>query len=435
MSVRIALGALIIQEREGFSDRDLVQHIAENPYMQYFLGLPAYQEEPLFHPSLMTHFRKRLGPDVLNQVNEWIVLAQRANEQHDNDDDDDEPPAPPTSGEKTSAHGESLEPIPHRGKLILDATCTPADIAFPTDLSLLNEAREKLEDIIDTLHRPYKGKRKKPRDRRQQARRDYLRAAKNRKLSGKELRKAIGKQLRYVGRDLRFVEQLAKLTGLTVLTRRQHRNLLVIHELYRQQLEMFRTRSHRIDDRIVNIAQPHVRPMVRGKVKANVEFGAKLAISVVNGYSLMERVSWDSFNEGTTLIESVENYVKRFGCYPEAILADKIYRNRKNLQYCKKHGIRLSGPKLGRPSKEAIAEHQRIGRLDAGERNAVEGKFGEGKRKYGLGLIRARLRQTSETVIALQLLVMNLNRKLRLLLWLIWVTFARCNFAQTEAAI
>lgn len=54
-----------------------------------------------------------------------------------------------------------------------------------------------------------------------------------------------------------------------------------------------------------------------------------------------------------------------------------------------------------------------------GERNAVEGKFGEGKRTYGLGLTRARLRQTSETVIALQFLVMNLQKRLWLLFWLI----------------
>ncbi len=430
ISVRIALGALIIQEREGFSDRDLVQHITENPYMQYFLGLPGYQEEPLFHPSLMTHFRKRLGPDVLNQVNEWIVLAEQENDQHG----DDEPPSTPTSTKETGTDGKPSEPPSHQGKLILDATCAPADIAFPTDLSLLNEAREKLEDIIDSLHRPHKGELKKPRDRRQQARRDYLRASKNRRLSSKGIRKAIGKQLRYVGRDLRFVEQLAKHTELTALTRRQYRNLLVINELYRQQSEMYHARSRRIDDRIVNIAQPHVRPIVRGKAKANVEFGAKLAISVVDGYSFMERVSWDSFNEGTTLIESVENYVRRFGFYPEAILADKIYRTRENLQYCKKHGIRLSGPKLGRPSKEAVTESKKLERLDAGERNAAEGKFGEGKRKYGLGMVRAHLSQTSETVIAMQLLVMNLERKLRLLLWLIWITFTRSNLAQIEAA-
>jgi IS5 family transposase len=158
-----------------------------------------------------------------------------------------------------------------------------------------------------------------------------------------------------------------------------------------------------------------VRPIVRGKVKANVEFGAKVAISLVDGYALMEKLQWDNFNEGITLQESVEAYYKRFGYYPEAVLADKIYRNRDNLRYCKERGIRLSGPQLGRPSKNEQTQQKRLVRRDASERNAIEGKFSEGKRGYGLGLIKASLQQTSETVIVLQLLVMNLERQLRVL--------------------
>lgn len=82
----------------------------------------------------------------------------------------------------------------------------------------------------------------------------------------------------------------------------------------------------------------------------------------------------------------MDRYKKRNGCYPEAVLADRIYRNRENLSYCKEHAIRLSGPKLGKPaSDEALLKaDKRVERQDASDRNAVEGKFGEGKRKYGL---------------------------------------------------
>lgn len=177
---------------------------------------------------------------------------------------------------------------------------------------------------------------------------------------------------------------------------------------------MYELRTHRIEDRIVSISQPHIRPMVRGKASAPVEFGAKVSVSMVNGYAFLERLSWDSFNEGVTLIETLEAYKKRFGCYPKTVIADKIYRTRENRAFCKAHGIRLSGPALGRPAQgEEAADGRRMARQDASERNAIEGKFGEGKRKYGLGLIRARLASTSEAVISLQLLVMNLERRLR----------------------
>lgn len=45
----------------------------------------------------------------------------------------------------------------NKGELLLDTTCAPADIAYPTDLSILYQDREKLEQIIDTLHEHERG--------------------------------------------------------------------------------------------------------------------------------------------------------------------------------------------------------------------------------------------------------------------------------------
>ncbi len=59
--VRMALGALIIQERLGFFDEELVEQIKENPYLQYFIGLPTFQKIASFDPLLMVHFRKRFN--------------------------------------------------------------------------------------------------------------------------------------------------------------------------------------------------------------------------------------------------------------------------------------------------------------------------------------------------------------------------------------
>lgn len=415
-SVRLALGALSIKERLNLSDEETVEQVTENPYLQYFIGLPAFQESAPFHSSSMTHFRKRLGPSIINQVNEWIVEAQAKSSPKDRDEDDpSDDDQGGTSCSSPDSSGNQENSRSNQGKLLLDATCAPADIAYPTDLRLLNEAREKLEGMIDTLHEPYRGQQRKPRTYRKKARKAYLSVAKQRNPRKKTLRKAVRRQLNYVQRDLNHVETLARQGGLGLLSKKEYRDLLVIQELYRQQLSMYEDKSHRTEHRIVSIQQPHVRPIVRGKSNARVEFGAKLSVSVVDGFAFLDVLQWDAYHEGSFLQESVEAYRKRYGVYPEAVLADQIYRTQENRQYCKELGIRLSGPKLGRPSKDPQENRaqKQIEYQDALDRNAIEGKFGEGKRAYGLGLIRARLQQTCETVISLQFLVMNLEKILR----------------------
>ena len=152
----------------------------------------------------------------------------------------------------------------------------------------------------------------------------------------KAIRKAIGKQLGYLRRNLNTIDSLFKLDGHGNLSNRQTRELETIRMLFDQQQQMYKTRTHRIEDRIVSISQPHVRPIVRGKAKAETEFGAKVAISMVDGYAFIDHLSWDAFNESSDLIQAVENYRERYGCYPEAVLADQIYRSRGNLFFCKR---------------------------------------------------------------------------------------------------
>lgn len=460
--VRTALGSLIIKERLGLSDRETVEQIRENAYLQYFIGFTSFQDEAPFHHSLMTHFRYRLDAKLLAEVNERIAVeaARRQMESEPSskeDDHDDEPPftmsslfdlpeeQPATPKKKKEPNkprhkkrgkrmaSKPAGPNENKGTLMLDATCAPSDIKYPTDMSLLNEAREKLEDIIDTLHQPLVGRVKKPRTYRQKGRKSWLSFSKTRRPSVQKIRRFLREQLSFVGRNLRTIEQLSHGTPLTELSRRQYRDLLVISELYRQQRLMYAQQTHKMDDRIVSIEQPYIRPIVRGKAVSQVEFGAKTAVSLVNGYTFIEHMQFDNFNESQTLQTSIETYKTRFGYYPEVVLADKIYRNRTNVEYCKSLGIRLSGPRLGRPpaNKKLQADDRRQEREDSARRNEIEGKFGEGKRKYGLGLIRARRAVTSMTVIALQFLVMNLERRLRVLFVFIfkWLGFRNIQWA------
>ena len=136
---------------------------------------------------------------------------------------------------------------------------------------------------------------------------------------------------------------------------------------------------------------------------------------MVEGYVFVDELRWDSFNESCNLKQAVEDYKKRYGYYPEAVLADQIYRTRENRAFCKKYKIRLSGPALGRPVADEAKKREQLERQDMRERNAVEGGFGVAKRRYGLGRIMAKLKETAESVIMLQFIVMNLDRRLRVL--------------------
>ena len=119
-------------------------------------------------------------------------------------------------------------------------------------------------------------------------------------------------------------------------------------------------------------------------------------------------MSWDNFNESGDLKAKVEAYYRFTGYYPESVHADRIYRTRENRAWCKERGIRISGPPLGRPPVDVSKEKKKQAAYDEGIRNAIEGKFGQGKRRFSLDRIMAKLDKTSQTAIAITFLVMNL---------------------------
>lgn len=415
--LRLALGACIIQAEYGYSDAETALQIQENPYLQYFCGYPGYDDDkPPFDPSLMVYFRKRLTPKVLGEINEMILRdakERQAKEKEAKDDDD------------------SDDPSGNSGTMIVDATCAPSNIRYPQDISLLNEARENAEKLLDDLHTPADGK--KPRTYRKCARKDYLKYAKSRKHSTQTTRKAIGKQLSYLRRDLEAID--GKLALGKALCPLQAERLNTVRAIYRQQKYMYDNRTHSVPDRIVSVSQPFVRPIVRGKAGKPVEFGVKLDISVVNGWTRLECYSFDAYNEAGNLKAMAERFREREGHYPARILADKIYRNRENLAYCREHGIRLSGPALGRPKKDEVRDKAQDYR-DACERVEVERRFSLAKRKCGMGLVTAKLQETAAHVIAMSVLVLNLRRiqcallRLCAYFWLVPVPRKICAFVQ-----
>lgn len=397
INARVAIGSIIIKHLGDLSDRETVLQIQENIYMQYFLGYSSFSKEAPFDPSLMVDFRDRLGKDQINSINEIIIKqTQGGNE------------AKPTQDASNANHEDNnkvtstnTDEVTHKGKVILDATACPQDISYPTDLNLLNDAREQSERIIDLLYEQGKEEMKKPRTYRKKARRVYLKTAQKKTKTINEIRKAIGKQLGFINRNISNIHKLLDQYEKTPLNQHDRKMLMVMQTLYDQQREMHTNKTHSVEHRIVSIHQPHVRPIVRGKTNARVEFGAKINVSMMAGFAFLDDLEWEAYNEGTRLQSSVEKYKKRFGYYPQEVLADKIYCNRENRAWLKTLGIKLSAKPLGRPS--AVEIHIR-----PGERNPIEGKFGQAKVAYGMNRIKARLQKTSESWIASIIMVLNL---------------------------
>jgi len=444
VSPRILIGAVMIKHLNDYDDRETIEQIKENIYLQYFLGFTGFSSEAPFDASLFVDIRKKLTPDLLQSISERLLgitkdkllpdhaRLQAENKEPGKPNKDDGPPAGNTT---------------HKGELLMDASVAPQAIAYPTDLNLLNESRMMSEKIIDFLWAHYKGQvreskeglafllrpgtvlasgmdiasekahyeqiintfseLKKPRTYRRNARKDYLGTAQNKKPGKRKIRKAIGKQLRYLRRNIGHIEQLLDLNDSLELVfpmpKELQRYYWIIQLLYDQQLEMFEEKKHQVDNRVVSIHQPHVRPIVRGKAKSPTEFGAKIHISMIDGYSFVDTISWDAFHEGNHLPEYVENYKRRYGHYPEKVLVDKLYATRQNRKWLKERGIKISAKPLGRPSAKAVANH-----VSPGERNPIEGLFGRAKTAYGMNRVRAKLARTSESWVASIILVLNL---------------------------
>lgn len=442
ISGRIVLGAIIIKHYLNLTDRETIAQIQENMFMQYFLGYSTFTNEEPFSPTLFVEIRERLSLKILSKINDVVAVLCIQQEEVANQKEN---PAscgkdkktsgdPPLEGnqagadvtpketcapdilqtegvKQTDVATERTEVAPkkeNKGRLLMDATAVPQDITFPTDLKLLNAARKKGEELIDILYNPSLHGDTKVRTYRELARKDFLNTAKKKKKTSKEIYKANGRQIRYLKRDLGHIETLLAAYEKFPLMPRQQKYLMVLHTVYYQQEEMHRTHSKRIDCRIVNIHQPHVRPIVRGKESAKVEFGSKLQVSVVAGYTFIDHFSWEAFNESGYLLASVEKYKGRFGFYPVEVLADQIYCTRDNRKALKLLHIKLIAKPLGRPSAQAVKVH-----LSPGERNPIEGKFGQAKRKYGLQKVKARLSSTSQSWIAAIALVLNLVRMTR----------------------
>ncbi len=413
ISSRIALGTLIIKASLNVSDREVVRQIFENPYLQYFLGYSEMLGNMPFDSSTIVYFRKKFDDTFVNQINDEFVSNHTDGKKAKDAD------ASSNDNNNEGSSGDSKDTdIQNKGSMSIDASCTPADITYPTDLKILNESRKKTEKMISVLHKARTDKsKKKPRTYKNKAKKSCSRIMKKKRSSRKEKRDEAKRQISYIERNLRNVEKMRKEDKLnfSIFGKVLYKLLLVIFEVVRQQKEMLELDKNSIENRIVNIYQPHIRPIVRGKAGKSVEFGAKISSSKYdNGFAFVDKIDYDAYNECKDIPMQIDLFKQRTGYYPETIYADQIYITRENRKYCDELGIRLAGKKLGRPSKDTRKTKQakKQANEDFSKRQEIEGVFGVGKRRYSLDLIMTKLANTSKTEISVVFLVMNLMKVL-----------------------
>jgi hypothetical protein len=442
LDARMVIGSLIIKHKLTLSDRETIETIRENMYMQYFVGLSSFTTHPIFHHTEFVHIRKRLSEIDFNSMTEELMqvagIIEKQQEQINNSGDNENNQTPgidksseadkivsPEASipeEKQIDHkaltpeqkaADDIETIANKGDMLLDATVADQKIKYPNDVELLNTGRQEVDRLIDMLCEALEHKR--PRTYRNTARKQFLRFAKRKTKPRNIIRKARRQQLNYLKRNLKQLDLLITKYQSNKETLRlpfEHRDLRILWATrlaYVQQLQMQNENSQRISDRIVSIYQPYVRPIVRGKAKAKVEFGAKLDVSLQDGYAFIETLSWDAFNECNDVQSAAENYKKRYGYYPANIIADAIYHTRENKKWCTGNKIKLIGRALSRTVlSKMTAKERKAHKQKHNSRNKIEGKFGQGKNGYELNGIRARYSNTSKSWIAAILFVMNI---------------------------
>lgn len=353
-SFRQLYGAELIKQRTHLSDACLIEAIRDTPAYQYFMGFDRYTAKLPFNSSTMSYFRRRAA-----QISDLIrnIVTDEVRER-------------------------LAEILPTTNVMITDATAVPVKVQYPQDASLLNKARLNLEQMI--LDMAHGLETDIPRTYKRLAKQSWTDYSRHPGRQAKTRRKQVKSQLQYIRRDLGYIDDFIEQGAEQYLTDWQVKRLEVIRLVYQQQAYMYENKTHSVEDRIVSLSQPYIHPIVRGKAKARVEFGAKIDCSVIDGVIDVERFDFGSFNESADLPATIDHYWDTTGHYPDEILADTLYWTRKNIALCKAHGIKLSGPKLGWRPKNVDKEQRKRDTEAENRRGEIERASRSLRARWGL---------------------------------------------------
>ncbi|HHU97421.1 MAG TPA: transposase [Petrimonas sp.] len=354
---------MLLKAYTNFSDAELIEHLNGNIHYQLFCGVSVHPSAPLTNYKIVSDIRVEIA-HLLD-----IDAAQRVLAEH------------------WKPYLENLHVC------MIDATCYETHMRYPTDVKLMWECVHWLHTRIVDFCKELGVRR--PRNKFADVSKAYLAYSKKRKKNVKRSRKkAIARRLKQLlAKLLGQMNSLLKEHGKRLnLTPGFRRRLSVIESIRVQQERAFE--GEKVSNRIVSVDKPYIRPIVRGKETKNVEFGAKSNNIMVDDISFIEHVSFDAFNEGTRLKQSVFLHQRLMKTRVKSLAADAIYATNENRRFCTRNLIYTSFVRKGRAAKDE-KERELLRKVLSRERaTRMEGSFGTQKVHYSLIDIRARKQET-----------------------------------------
>jgi IS5 family transposase len=286
---------------------------------------------------------------------------------------------------------------------MMDATVYESNIRYPTDVKLLWESIIKVHQVTQQKRKLLKLRRS--RSNYQKHKSNYLGYQRNRKKSRRKDKKLRKQLLKYLSRLLEGLQDL-QTSHQFRLSDKQRKLISNIQTVYAQQQELLYGDSQNVKQRIVSLNKPHVRPIIRGKEIKPVEFGAKVHKVQVSGLSFIEHLSYENFNEGKRLKQSIALHQKHFGRCSQ-LGGDGIYATNENRRYCRSLGIATSFLPKGKQGKLQEQKSAMRFALSTVRATVLEGSFGNEKNHYLLGKIKARTQATEIAWIFFGMLTAN----------------------------
>lgn len=379
---RAKVGLLMLKHLNGLSDENVVDMLKRDLYAQYLCDVSLKEAQKFINSSSLTYFRKQIGPEGVKLIEAEVLSTLKKNK------------------------------IMRGRRLITDTTVMPVNIAYPTDINLLDKVRRKAVEYIGQAksfgaktYRTYQ----------RTARRVVITYQKIRKHTIKSRRRVQKKLLQFSGRNIEQLNDAIKTAKKSStpavqkpkeqFIKKAEQFLQTANNILAQQKQIYQNKK--VTERIVSVHKTHIRPMVRGKYPVEVEFGPKILVNLQGDCLFLEDVQFNNVADSQLLEKSIQGYKERFGKTPTQLAADRGFWSKANRQLAEDQGIKKiaienkgkSSYLKGQPFRE------RLRRL----RCKIEAKISLAKRKHGLDRCLYGIEHGEEIWARLGLMTMNLK--------------------------